>query len=139
MSIFSKKELVIKKTYAGPLKRTLYPNGSVVVTIDGYFYIRGNKRYRIISDRVLLSWSFPKVIQSTEFAVEHLRVSGKLGFRDGTLINNVADGKLYLISENKRRPITNPDWLTILNFDIHEALVVSDEEANLHEDGVELK
>jgi hypothetical protein len=65
-------------------------------------------------------------------------VSGKLGLREGTLINNVANGKMYLISENKKRQITNPDWLELLNYSEFDCLKVSDEEANLHEDGEDL-
>jgi len=59
----------------------------------------------------------------------------KLGFRDGSLLYNVADGKIYLISENKRRHIISPDALELLGISPNDAVKVSDYEINLQELG----
>lgn len=74
-------------------------------------------------------------VQTTDEAIHHYRVVAKLGFRDGSLINNVADGKLYLISNNKRRHITNPDVLNLLGINRGDAVDVSEFEINLQEIG----
>jgi hypothetical protein len=67
-----------------------------------------------------------------------MRVAGKLGFRDGTLIKNIADGKLYLISQNKKRHIVDPDTFDIYGLNRSNIIEVSESEANVHELGENL-
>lgn len=133
MRLKKKKDNI--KVYNTPTSRVAYPSGTCIRTEKGIFYIKGGKRYRIISQRVADSWNFPKIINSSEAAVAGMRISGKLGFREGTLINNLSSGKIYVISENKKRQLHDPNWLSLLNYEITDALLVSHEEANLHEDG----
>ena len=87
---------------------TNFPSGLAVKTDKGTYWIKDGKRFKLISDRATKSWSFPTV-NATESAISSMKIAGKLGFRDGTLIKNIADGKLYLISQNKRRHIVDPD------------------------------
>jgi hypothetical protein len=79
------------------------------------------------------------VIDSTEIALRDYAVSGKVGFRDGTMIQNMADGKIYLISENRRRLLTDPDFFEKTGYLRDWCILVSDEEANLHKDGEDIK
>jgi hypothetical protein len=72
---------------------------------------------------------------SSEAAVEHLPVTGHVGFRDGTLIRNQADKKDYLISRGLKRHIVSPDVFDTYGLDKKSIIVVSDEEANFHNDG----
>lgn len=74
-------------------------------------------------------------MQTTDDAIKHYRLVAKLGFRDGSLIHNVADGKIYLISNNKRRHITSPDTLDLLGVNRESAVDVSEFEVNLQELG----
>jgi hypothetical protein len=67
-----------------------------------------------------------------------MKVAGKLGFRDGTLIKNIADGKLYLISQNKRRHIVNPDTFSQYGLNRSNIVEVSELESNMHELGENL-
>jgi hypothetical protein len=67
-----------------------------------------------------------------------MKIAGKLGFRDGTLIKNIADGKLYLISQNKRRHIIDPDTFEKYGLDRSNIIEVSESEANMHELGENL-
>ena len=60
---------------------------------------------------------------------------GTLGFRDGTLIKNIADGKIYLISQNKRRHIIDPDSFTKYGLDRSNIVEVSEAEVNMHDIG----
>ena len=131
-----KRSRVVSKPN-GPVE---YPVGSFVKTEAGYFYISSNtKRMRFISKRVLDSWNPPRVILTSETALSKYRVVSKMKFRSGSLIHNLGDGKIYLISENKRRQITNPDVLTQIGGTLKDVISVSTEEINLHEIGDELK
>jgi hypothetical protein len=81
---------------------------------------------------VLGSWSFNNVIDATEAAVSKYVIAGKLGFRDGTLITNMADKKTYLVSESQLRLITSPDVIDKFNL---KDIIVSEQEINLHKVG----
>jgi hypothetical protein len=61
-----------------------------------------------------------------------------LGFRDGTLIKNIADGKMYLISQNKKRHVVDPDSFIRYGLDRSSIIEVSDMEANAHDIGENL-
>lgn len=75
------------------------------------------------------------MVQATESAVKHYLITGKLGFRDGTLINSWGDGKIYLISKNERRQLTSPDALLKYGLDRGNMIEVSAEEAELQKTG----
>lgn len=127
--------MVRKKVNPLPTTPKVYPHGTCVKTEEGYFLIRDNKRYRLPTQRILESWSFPIIAETTEAAVQKYPIRAKLGFRDGSLIYNIADGKLYLISQNKRRHIISPDVYQLLNIHPRDAVVVSNYEVNLQELG----
>ncbi len=113
---------------------TNFPTGLAVKTDKATYWIKDGKRFKLISERAEASWSFPTV-HATENAVSSIKLAGKLGFRDGTLIKNIADGKLYLISQNKRRHIVSPDVFDKYGLDRSMVVEVSDDEANMHELG----
>lgn len=118
-----------------PTNPVSYPSGTCVRTEKGYFYIKGLKRYKIPSERVLSSWSFPRVLPAHERNLAKYKYVGAVGFREGTLIANVADGKLYIISGSRKCQIVNPDWLRILGVTKDDFLIVSEKEARFHADG----
>ncbi|MFZ9301392.1 MAG: hypothetical protein ACO23V_10500 [Chitinophagaceae bacterium] len=91
----------------------------------------------MISDRAAKSWSFTEVV-ATEDAIGHVKLAGKLGFRDGTLIKNISDGKMYLISQNKKRHITSPDVFIKYGLNRESLIEVGDSEVNMHELGEDL-
>lgn len=129
-----------------PLGPVAYPAGTFIKTEKGYFYIAGaNKRYRITSVRVLNSWSPPRVVDTTEAAVAGFRVVAKMKFRNGSLIWNLSDAKLYLIENGKRRWLKNPAWFDWLGVEYTKhaifpknAICVSADEIALHELGEDL-
>jgi hypothetical protein len=113
-----------------------------VETEDGdmYFINKDGKKYRILSHRLLRSWNFPIIIQTSAVALSKYPVAvSKFPFRDGTLLNNVADGKLYLVSEGLLKHIVSPDVLTRLGVSEADALVVSQAEINIMKHGGELQ
>ena len=134
---------MLKKKPPKPTQSTLivsptnFPTGLAVKTDKATYWIKDGKRFRLISERAEASWSFPTV-HATESAVSGMKLAGKLGFRDGTLIKNIADGKLYLISQNKRRHIIDPDIFNKYGLDRSKVIEVSETEANMHDLGESL-
>lgn len=116
-----------------PSVRTDYPTGICVETETGRFFLHGDgKRYRIPSEEIYRSWAFPLTVPTTEAAVSHIPLAlTKLGFRDGTLIYNIKDATIYLVSQTKRRPVVSPEALRRLGLTKDSAMVVSDYDINL--------
>ena len=88
----------------------------------------------MISKRAQDSWQFTTV-NATEESLSGIKIAGKLGFRDGTLIKNIADGKMYLISQNKKRHIIDPDTFNRYGLNRSKLIEVSEIETNAHEIG----
>jgi hypothetical protein len=116
---------------------TQFPSGLAVKTDKGTYWIKDGKRFKLISDRAAKSWSFATV-NAVEAAVSGMKLVGKLGFRDGTLIKNIADGKMYLVSQNKRRHIIDPDSFIKYGLDRSTVIEVSQAEIDMQELGENL-
>lgn len=126
-----------KPQLAKVISPTLIPSGLAVKTDKATYWVKDGKRYKLISDRAVKSWSFT-IVNATEEAVAGMKVVGKLGFRDGTLIKNIADGKMYLISQNKKRHIVDPDSFDKYGLNRKSVIEVSEAEANMHDIGENL-
>ena len=113
---------------------TNFPSGLAVKTDKAVYWIKDGKRFKLISDRAAESWKFTTV-NATESAVSGMKIVGKLGFRDGSLIKNIADGKMYLVSQNKRRQIVDPDSFTKYGLDRSLIIEVSESEIDMQELG----
>lgn len=116
---------------------TNFPSGIAVRTEKNVYWIKDGKRFRLISERATESWAFT-LVNATEAALSGSKVVGKLGFRDGTLIKNIADGKIYLISQNKRRHVVDPDTFDRYGLDRSRTIEVSESETNMHDLGENL-
>lgn len=110
------------------------PGGLIAKTEKGYFLVKGNKRFKFVSDRARNSWKM-KTIETDELAMSGLKVAGVIGFRDGTLIRDISTHKIYLISDYKKRLVVSPDILKSLGFKSKDVLLVSSKEASIHQDG----
>jgi hypothetical protein len=75
---------------------------------------------------------------ATEAALTGIKLVGKLGFRDGSLIKNLADGRMYLVSQNKLRHIVDPDSFDRYGLDRSKVVEVSDKEILAHDLGENL-
>jgi len=113
---------------------TNFPSGIAVQTDKATYWIKDGKRYRLISDRAAKSWCFTTV-KATEAALSGIKLVGKLGFRDGALIKNIADGKMYLVSQNKLRHIVDPDIFIKYGLDRSNLIEVSEAEVKAHDLG----
>lgn len=110
-----------------------WPSGCTIKTPSGIWFIKSNKRYRCFSDRTVSSWQF-SVIEAGDKSVEKFAIAGVLGFRDGTLIKDISDGKIYLVSDSKVRHITDPDTYELLG-GIKRSILVSHDEVKIHSEG----
>ena len=113
---------------------TNFPAGIAVKTPKACYWVKDGKLFKLISDRAEKSWSFTTV-NAEESALSGMKIAGKLGFRDGTLIKNIADGRIYLISQNKRRHIVNPDSFVLYGLDRNLIIEVSQAETSMHDEG----
>lgn len=127
MRLFQKKQN--KKTY-----NPIVPSGLIAKTEKGFFYIKGKKKFKFVSERAMSSWCLP-IVETKDATLSGYQLTGSLGFRDGTLIKDISDGKIYLISDSKRRHIVEPDILEWLNTEITS---VGQKEILAHEEGEEL-
>jgi hypothetical protein len=118
-----------------PMVPVDYPTGTCVQTEKGVFFIKGKFRFRVTSSRILESWRYPFVINSTEAACVRYKIGGRLGFRQGTLVKDISNGKIYLISENLKRQIVSPDFFDVLLFPREAVIEASPEELALHKEG----
>jgi len=116
---------------------TNFPSGIAVHTDKATYWIKDGKRFKLISDRASKSWSFTTV-NATEGALSLMKLAGKLGFRDGTLIKNISDGRIYLVSQNKLRHIVDPDVFTKYGLDRAKLIEVSEAEIKAHDLGDDL-
>lgn len=116
-----------------PTTPTVFPDGSVVTTESGRWYIKGKNRFFIPTDRVFFSWSFPLVINGTDASISKYLRTGTLGFRSGSLL--YADGQYYIVSGNVTRKVSDPDVFLTFGLDPRRALWVSDKELALHKAG----
>ena len=121
----------LKKKKTVKISAPLVPSGLIAHTAKGYFYVKGNKKFKFISDRVVQSWNLP-VVDVNDEILNNFMSMGTLGFRDGTLIKDISDGKIYLISDSKRRHIIDP---AVLNWLDTEMIRAGQKEVLIHEEG----
>jgi hypothetical protein len=125
---------VLKKKSPQPLPKIFnpdVPSGLIAETEKGFFYIKGKKRFKFVSERSMQTWNLP-IVKTLESRLTGFPIMGTLGLRDGTVAKDISDGKIYLISDSKKRHIVNPDVLIWLNSSIIE---VSQKDILIHTDG----
>ena len=120
------------------LTRTDFPQGTVVKTEKGRFFINGKTRKPIRHDKIFKSWSFPFVVETNEASLSKFLVASPLGYRDGTLIRDISDNAIYLISGQKRRKIVDPEALLMLGLEVSDAMWVSHKDVLIHQEGNDL-
>lgn len=129
-----KKNKEVKQTITPPLVPTQYPSGVAVFDGTNTYFIKNNKKYRIVSDRALKSWGFNVWYGSPE-SLSKTPLGGILGFRDGSVIKDISNGKIYLVVNSMKQHITTPDFFTKFGIDRNFIIEVSAKEAELHKNG----
>lgn len=129
-----KKRKETQKAITPPLVPTQYPSGVAVFDGINTYFIKNNKKYRIISDRAVKSWGF-KVWYGSPESLSKIVLGGILAFRDGSVIKDVSNGKIYLVVNGMKQHITTPDFFTKFGVDPEYIIEVSAKEADLHKNG----
>jgi hypothetical protein len=125
LKAFQKKQ--IKQIKDAPF----VPSGLIGLNAGSFYYVKGNKRFKFVSERAMKSWYLP-VLKIDAVFLNKLTAGGTLGFRDGSLVKDISDGKIYLISDSKRRHVVDPDVLQWIDTDIIEA---GQKEVLVHQEG----
>jgi hypothetical protein len=76
------------------------------------YYVKGPTAHPV-SEIHLQSWS-ASPLPVTDMAFATLDIGKPIGFRDGTVVKDFADGIMYLISDSKRRKVTSAETLASL-------------------------
>ena len=113
------------------------PGGLIARTEKGDFFVKGDKRFKFISNRARDSWKL-KIIETDELAMQSIKIAGVIGFREGTLIRDISSHKIYLISDYKKRHVVAPDIFKSLGYRMSDVILVSSKEAGVHQEGVVL-
>ena len=132
--MFLKKNQNKLSTVIPPQVPTEYPSGVAVFDGINTYFIKNNKKYRVISQRAVESWGF-SVWQGSQGSLSKIVLGGILGFRDGTVIKDISNGKIYLVANSKKQHITTPDFFTKFGIDPKLVIEISNKEAELHKDG----
>lgn len=112
----------------------IVPAGLIARTEKGDFLVKGSKRFKFVSERARDSWNI-HIVPTTELTMRDVKVAGIIGFRDGTLIRDISNHKIYLISDYKKLHVTDPDSLKGLGYSNKDVILVSAKEAGVHQDG----
>ena len=115
-------------------KNTRVPGGLIASTEKGDFLVKGSKRFKFVSSRARDSWNL-KSVKTTEFAMSGYKIAGVVGFRDGTLIRDISNHKIYLISDYKKCHVVSPDFFKSLGYSMKDVLLVSSKELVVHQEG----
>jgi hypothetical protein len=110
---------------------TFVPSGLVGLNAGNFYYVKGNKRFKFVSERAMHSWALP-VLKIDATFLNKLTSGGTLGFRDGSLVQDISDGKIYLISDSKRRHVIDP---SVLEWFDREIIKAGQKEILVHEEG----
>lgn len=132
MTLFRKKKTPLPSSP----KDIIVPDGTVIEANGFYFLVKGGKKYRILSERILQSQNYPRIVRVTPKAANAIpNAVAKIGFRDGTVVKDVTNSGYYLISNTKKRLITSPDVFWQLGIDLNDCILASQEEILIHEGG----
>lgn len=137
MNLFKKQTKISQPTEPKPQYLENIPDGTAIEADGIYFYVKNGMKLRIPSVPILKSQNYPRVIKVTPKAANRIPNSAaKIGLREGSVVKDISDGRLYLISGNKARHIVSPIVLSQLGNP--SAILVSHADILLHEGGREI-
>jgi hypothetical protein len=108
-----------------------------------YYLVLEKTKMPFISERAFDSWGHNPILV-TENSISGYPIFKKVGFAPGTLLISQADKKEWFITgadvlEPERRLVGDPDFYTVLGFDINDAYMVSLNEIDFHKKGEDIR
>lgn len=146
MGWFNKPPITPEQTFEHvPLKKRLkYPKWTFArVWGSGEYYLLLDKtKMPFISERAFLSWGKEYINVSEESISGYMKFKS-IGFSVGTILISQADKTEWYITGSdvlapERRRISDPDFYTVLGFDIDDAYMVSLPEIDFHKKGEDI-
>jgi hypothetical protein len=131
--MFFKKQRVEEINYY-PINKVI--DGLVYSWDSIVFMAKNGNGYKFYSTRAQESWGLPVNYLNHRVDSFPRNIVGTLGFRDGSLIQNAKDGRIYVISNAKRCLLTAP--LGDYGFDYSQVVEVSDAEVQFHTEGTDI-
>lgn len=115
-----------KRQKSLPTEPVRYPAGIGLSTPSGdYFLNKDGRRYKFPTKKVFDSWALPLVVTTSDIAVSKYPVAvTKMSFRDGSLLHNIVNGRMYLVTGGALCQIVAPETLEKLGLTMNDATVV---------------
>ena len=110
-----------------------FPNGSIIKSISGpkVYYIDGGVKRPIESPNMLVSqFRWQDLIIASPVEVDAVSEGTPMTYAEGSLLSN--EGKLYVISNGKRRAVISPQFLLSKNYKLSNVITVSKSELLIH-------
>ena len=107
---------------------------------NGVYYIKDNKKYPVISQEIIdINW--PKMIIKDIYSEELNKYikSKPAKLKDGTLVKSENNNSVYVISNGRRRSLSNEETFINLGYNWSEVKIISDRVFKLHKLGKEIK
>lgn len=125
-----------KVDYSPPKRKVKYPKYSYVYNIDNdtYYLLLDKTKKEFISSRAFKSWG-AFAPHTTSEAISGYSLYGKKGFRPGTIIRSIFDGKTYFVGEELIHPITSREFYDILGYTSESITFVSESEIQFYKIG----
>jgi hypothetical protein len=122
---------------------SLYPQGALLQDskTGGVFYVEDGIKYPIWSKDVLninYNKKYKTIKASQEELDKYITAANGLKIRDGILIKSPSDPKVYVVSNGKRRWITNESTFNQLGYNWKDIMDVNDKVLSLHPQGENL-
>jgi len=115
-----------------------YPTGALLQNnkTGAVFYVSGGTKQGIIDRTILeIMFKYEKIIPAREDKLSKYQDIGPLKLSDGTIVSPIGSPAVYVISDQKRRPVVSAEAFEKLGFEWKNVKKVPEKVINLHEIG----
>jgi len=107
---------------------------------NGIYYVKNDRKYPVVSPEIIdVNWPKMRVNNISSEELEGYRKSRSVKLKDGTLVKTENDLTVYVISNGKRRSLSNEETFTGLGYNWLDIKVVSNKVLLLHRLGKAIK
>lgn len=118
---------------------SLFPNGSLIRSVSGvqvYYIDQGQKRYIGSPNMLISQFRWQDIIVTSPVEIDAIPEGDAMTYAEGSLLSN--RGAVYVVSDNKVRPIASPEVFIAKGYKWNNIIAVSDAELGVHQRGVML-